>query len=109
MKTKIIYKFNIDPMTENFIEAPRGSKILSCQIQHGMIAVWVLVDIREELIVKKKINIIGTGIHMDEDPGEFIGTVQMGDLVLHIFDGEKNDNRRSKPTDNRQLSFEFPE
>jgi hypothetical protein len=84
-----IWKFELEIADIQRIDMPEGAKILSIQLQNGRLCLWALVarfaspEIRE-------IEIIGTGnpIMPLEDglKREFIGTVQQGQFVWHIFE-----------------------
>lgn len=83
----IIWKFVIS--RSETIDIPTTHKILSVGIQEGRLVVWALVD---PMTPKKpkKLSVIGTGwvgTPMDEITDKrFVGTVQDGSLVFHIFE-----------------------
>lgn len=64
----------------------RGAKILSVQIQGDRITLWAVVDTLADE-VPREINIRGTGHALrGVKPDSFIGTVQDGPYVWHVFD-----------------------
>lgn len=83
---KTIWKFQLKTEDIQTIIIPRNSKFLSVQMQNKIPCLWALVNPDEETI-KRKIEIFGTGIPMDENPRTFIDTFQLygGQLVFHVF------------------------
>ena len=84
-----IWKYNLIVNDEQYLQMPKGAKILSAQVQHGAIAIWVMVDPRKPK-VERNIQMAGTGHDLSERiMGDFIGTIQIsgGSLIFHIFDG----------------------
>lgn len=82
---KIIWKFPIELTDEQRIEIPAGSKILSAQVQNGQICIWAIVDDSEVETEYRPVAIVGTGNKLWCFDWEFVGTVQQGDFVWHIF------------------------
>ncbi|MBA7689651.1 hypothetical protein ES703_98159 [subsurface metagenome] len=87
---KTIYKYPIPAETNQFaITMPRGARVLSFQIQHGVPCIWALVD-TEEPVEAKNFYLVGTGhpFIFNLDYVRFIGTAQLmnGDLLLHLFE-----------------------
>lgn len=83
--SKVIHKFTFDGVLgEEIFPMPKGSKILSAQMQGVTLCVWALVDTTSPK-VRRRLRVCGTGHAAPE--GEFIDTVQMGPYVWHIFDG----------------------
>lgn len=82
----VIYKATLAMQDEQFINLPSPIKILSTQLQHDSICVWFLCEPGSQ---KKhhKFRIYGTGhpIENNANLNNFIGTVQSGSLVWHIF------------------------
>lgn len=81
-----ICKYELIVTDSQTVYMPRGAKILSVQMQDGIMQMWAMVD-NFKLPGGRIINIIGTGNPISEPPGEFIATVQMRNLVWHVFDG----------------------
>jgi hypothetical protein len=81
---KVIYKYILDVNREQSLELSIDSEILSVQMQGGNLCLWAMVN--EELPkVKRNIHIYGTGITIHEDNLQYVGTVQDGDYVWHVF------------------------
>ena len=80
---KTIYKYVLQKM-------PKGARILDIQNQNNEIVMWALVDsdLSDE---PRYFEIYGTG---EELPlgiiRKYIGTVQVGYLVCHIFERKSN-------------------
>lgn len=82
---------NMNDRGEIRVSMPAGARVLSCQVQAGTPTLWVVVD-TEAGMVHRTFVIIGTG-HTHSRLGKtggfglrFIDTVQMGGLVLHVFE-----------------------
>lgn len=84
MKKRVIWKWSLGRLGEQVIEIPRGAMVLTVQKQHGAPQIWAYCDPTEpkEAIV---ISVIGTGIDIPAHPGDYIGTIQEGEFVWHIF------------------------
>ena len=85
----IIHKYKLAVADEQFVAMPIEAKILSAQVQHGEICLWVLCDDQQKQL-SRRIYMLGTG-HDASDVAlrPFIGTVQLQDgaLIFHLFDG----------------------
>lgn len=80
-----IWKFPIDAGC-NSIQAPRGAKLLTVQMQHGSPTVWAEVDPTAP-IEPVLIEVFGTGHVIEEGERTYVGTFQMqgGALVFHLY------------------------
>lgn len=82
-----IWKFPLRITDEQVIKIPKGSVIL-CVQQHGYPCIWAQVFPHMEM-VERTIEVFGTGHTMQQD-GEnqrsYLGTVQINQLVWHIFE-----------------------
>lgn len=81
---KTIYKYILEFDKKQQIELPLDAEMLSVQLQNGQICLWAKVSTTLPKI-KRVIHIYGTGHHIEEDNLSYIGTVQDGGYVLHIF------------------------
>jgi hypothetical protein len=67
------------------IEAPKDSKFLSVGMQGDNICIWVMSDTGNQN-VSYTIRVVGTGQNITELwAWEYLGTVQAGEFVWHIF------------------------
>lgn len=82
----VIWKFPLFVTDSLDLLMPEGAVILSVQNQRDSLCLWAFCDPSAPL-KSKKINIYGTGNPVPENPGRYIGTVQMDDgfLVWHVF------------------------
>lgn len=81
-----ILKFELRVIGLQIIDMPYLYKILSAQYQNGHICVWALVD-EMKPHHNHAFAVYGTGQEINTaSTGEFIGTVQQGSLVWHVFD-----------------------
>lgn len=77
-----IFKYPLKITGKQSIKIPRNHRILSVQVQDGILCVWAAVE-PEGCTVFREFLIVGTGCDMPEE--EHIATVQDGHLVWHIF------------------------
>jgi hypothetical protein len=81
-----IWKFELADVDEQVIEMPQDAKILSTQVQVSTICLWAIVDTKKPRVGRQFIT-LGTGQPYPLDCDlKFIGTVQQGSLVWHIFE-----------------------
>lgn len=87
-----IWKKQIEVTDVQLIEVPRGSSVLSVQVQNSVPCIWYVVpDTETKETDKIQLMIFGTGNPIGENiysyDIRFIGTFQMhdGQLVLHLF------------------------
>lgn len=81
---KQVFKYTIHPGL-NTVRMSYDAKILSVQLQHGEPQVWALVDPRgrtSERIFKT----VMTGEPFEDQGCLYIGTVQIGPIVVHVFE-----------------------
>lgn len=81
---KKIYKYELMLKSEQVVMLPFGFEILCAQIQKIPIFIWAIIDPLQKP-VPVAIDIFGTGHEMDNKPRKYIGTVQDGLSVWHIF------------------------
>lgn len=87
---KTIWKFPLQDNPKNRIEMPKGTQILTAKMQHGIIALWGIVepDAPKET---RTFNIYGTG-HILPDhasAGDWIATVEASPFIWHVFEFTK--------------------
>lgn len=83
MKRSTIWKFPIDRM-HNELLIPFVARVLCAQFQGTVLCMWALVD-PDSPKEKRVVHVVGTGEQIVGDLGEYIGTVQQGPLVWHVF------------------------
>ena len=85
---KAIWKYPLKIESKQTLEMPgTGPKLLSVQMQAGVPCLWAVVEPNSEQKSVVVIDIVGTGHILEEDDTEryFLGTVQQGGLVWHVF------------------------
>ena len=83
-----IWKVDLEITDRQVIRLPAGAEMLSVQQQGPeALCLWALVD-RSVPIIQHGIIIVGTGHRVPEDAEDFIGTVQVGPFVWHVFTQE---------------------
>lgn len=83
---KRIFKYEI-PVSDDFkLSLPKGSEILSVQMQKSIPCLWALIDEANER-ENRYFKLYGTGMAIDDNL-KYIGTFQMlnGGLVFHLFE-----------------------
>jgi hypothetical protein len=87
---KQVWKYELNDIGESTIHTPKGSEVLTAQIQNGSLFIWLLVDpsAMKEL---RFFEVFGTGHDMRYDMGverKYISTFQLhgGSIVLHVFE-----------------------
>jgi len=83
-----IWKFTIPIEDEPTIDMPVGARVLSVGAQSGYLVMWALVPNTGAPTEERHFFVIGTGnpIPWNIERCPFIGTVQIGGFVGHIFD-----------------------
>ncbi len=79
-----IHKFDCPIDDTLHIMMPSMAKVLCVQLQNGDPYVWAAVD-TNDVLVKRRFNWRGTG-HDISGLHNYVGTVQMGTLVFHLFE-----------------------
>lgn len=84
-----VFKYQV-PMKDYFsLALPKNAKILTIQVQHGLVQLWVLVNPDSPAEVRN-FRLVGTDFPIAENPGilYYIGTIQLakGTLILHLFE-----------------------
>ena len=81
-----IWKERLKITDEQKILVPKDAKILTVQEQRERLQIWFLCDETKPKELRR-IAIYGTRNPMPNEPGEYIGTVQMnqGTSVWHVF------------------------
>jgi hypothetical protein len=82
-----IYKYPFSVAGEFDLQLPRGSSLLSVQVQAGTPCLWALVD-ADEPQASRHFRVFGTGHPVPKFSGSFVGTFQLegGALVFHLFE-----------------------
>lgn len=82
-----IYKYFLNVTDQQYLVMPKFATILAVQIQYDKICLWALIETENEPLDRRDIRIYGTGNPITGDK-RYIGTVQMGPLVWHVFEGD---------------------
>jgi hypothetical protein len=93
VNTMTVHKFLLPEIKDiTVFSMPLGAKVLTVQEQHGKLAIWALVDLKEKVTEDRVFMIAGTG-HFIRELGklDYVGTVVTmgGDLVWHVFELDK--------------------
>ncbi len=91
---KTIYKYPLKLVDTQRIKIPKGSVVISAQVQDGVICLWAEVD-TDKPLVEPLVYVVGTGQPLPEqecwfDGDEqhfnlYIDTVQLNGFVWHIY------------------------
>lgn len=83
---KTIWKFPLEISDTIRLDMPLGAEVLSVQMQDGTPTLWALVEPAMPLTAYS-FRVFGTGHPVPNGAGldVFVGTLQMGPLVFHMF------------------------
>lgn len=93
-----IHKYPLSTGGYSPIHLSKGYKILSAEMQHGNIQVWIMVNPVIQVNPEKvELRVVATGEQLEygfADVHDFINTVIDGPLVWHIFQKVPHKNLR---------------
>jgi len=81
---KQIWKYLLGLERFQVISIKENATILTAQAQRGQLCLWAMVDASSPDL-DRWIEIVPTGSPTDADPIAYIGTVQIGMFVWHVF------------------------
>ena len=67
------------------IAAPRGWRVLTVQMQDDVPTIWAEVN-PDAVWDTHLIEVVGTGHPLPDEPRTYLGTVQRGPLVWHVYE-----------------------
>jgi hypothetical protein len=82
---KTIYKYPLMLAGVQHVVMPHGASLMSVQVQNNSICLWAYIE-TDNHPKTRRVLIVGTG-HEVPPHLKFVGTVQHGAYVWHIFDG----------------------
>lgn len=83
---KTIHKYRLNITDQQTVDLPRGALILSAGLDPaGVLCLWAAVD-TDKPAQPREIRIFGTGHPVPETPIRFIGTVNQGSFMWHVFE-----------------------
>lgn len=83
----IIYKYQLEIVDRQEKAMPVGAEILGVQNQRGTLTLWAWVNPKAKVEIVP-FYVFGTGHPIDQTGiEEYVGTVQIDDLVWHVFKG----------------------
>ncbi len=80
-----IWKFPLEFTDVQEVEMPSGAQLLSVHLQQRTLCLWAMVDLDRATKERHVIDIIRAGNPIESHSRWFIGTVQMGTRVWHVF------------------------
>lgn len=80
-----IYKYTFSGMSRDTLSMHSGAKILCLQMQNGVPCLWAQVD-TSKYMENRDFKWYATGEPLPENPGEYIGTVQIQSFVYHLYE-----------------------
>lgn len=83
---KNIYKYEIKGPSdrEQVLLMPKGAIPLTVQKQDGKVTMWAEIE-RSRPIVERKLYLFGTGWEIDTEGLSYVGTIQDGIFVWHLY------------------------
>lgn len=89
----LIYKYvldNVDHGSEHEIEMPSGATVLCVQLQGVDVCLWVSVgEANRQQPETRTFVVAGTGNAFDATRLRYVGTVQQGPFVWHVYERTK--------------------
>lgn len=83
---RAIYKYPLDLVDSQILVLPSSAKPLSVQLQGGLICLWADVPAGQFIVEKEVvISIVGTGHTIPPGAVNYLGTVQQGQFVWHVY------------------------
>lgn len=86
MSVETIHKYLLSGEAHQVVSMPASAQILSAQIQGDKICLWAQHP-KDAPLAKRVIHVVGTGWDLPASASRYIGTVQEGFLVWHIYEG----------------------
>lgn len=85
---KTIWKYSLNPADYTDITMPLGARVLTAQVQDGVICIWAEVDPNASPETTHRFTLCATGQQIATYPGDYVGTVQLsgGRFVFHVYD-----------------------
>ncbi|MBG9693272.1 hypothetical protein ABD91_21280 [Lysinibacillus sphaericus] len=89
-----VHKYTLEPHLSNTFELPLNSKVLSLQVQHGKIVIYIAltldsIDNVAENKETHKFHLVPTGesVSLDLETVQYLDTAMLlgGGYVLHVF------------------------
>jgi hypothetical protein len=80
---KAVHKYQFTQRLMDF-QMPQGAIVRSVQDQHGVVTMWAEVD-TDKLLSGRRFTVYGTG-HEVPPHAKYVGTVQQGAFVWHVFE-----------------------
>ena len=80
-----IYKYELAISRGQNFRLPVDAKVLTAQMQHGALCIWVQLDDRGVCDQLRIFDVYGTGHDMMAD-SRYIATVQDGSFVWHVYE-----------------------
>lgn len=90
-----IYKYFLDVSQKiNAVNVPEDSDFLAFQVQNDAPVIWMRVTSDEDChkvgkLVERLFQLVPTGEDFDCDNKDYLGTVQLGPIVLHLYEIER--------------------
>ena len=87
-----IFKYPLEDEDQQQIMLPVNAEILTVQMQGNTLCLWAKVDETAHLENRREertIEQLGTGWPLNDDKRRYLGTIQRGPLVWHVFEKEQ--------------------
>lgn len=84
---RTIYKYLLLLTDSQILHLPSSAKPLSVQLQGEQLCLWAEVPPAGQFVVEKEvvISIVGTGHPLPPGAVHYLGTVQQGQFVWHVY------------------------
>ena len=85
MRSIFKYQLSTTLMKLQTVRMPVGADVLTAQAQKHVLTLWALSGTSPDILQDRKFRVVPTGVEY-EKPGSYLSTVQMGELVFHVFE-----------------------
>lgn len=83
---QVIHKHVLPLQSSSVIAIIEGAEILDIQMQGENIHIWEQHNIQTQKLVDRHFKVVGTGHPFDDTGLWYLGTVQQGSYVWHVFE-----------------------
>lgn len=86
----VIWKYPLAQAQFQSVALPARARVLSVQWQDGQLILWAMHDkAQQDDLRERQIIIVGTGQDFHATDLAYVGTIQAGDFVWHVFATEQ--------------------
>jgi len=80
---RVIWKAQLDS-TKMLVQMPIDAVVRTVMVQDGVPTIW-FEGSEDKIKRARRVRIIGTGIEIEDDAGDYVGSYQLGWFVGHVY------------------------